>query len=266
MNEARRDLPSRVLMEIRPGADLRPATDLAASLARSFGSRVKGIFVEDANLLQLADLAVALEINVISRQLQSLDAKALPAEVARSLAAARRELAQLGRQLQCEVELQVERRSPALPDMDVQSNDIVLFSTPLEWDFDPASPAWIAVTRAMAIAIPGTRIPPQGGAVMAVLGTELSTRRTRNLLERIAAAEQAELKVSVSDDPLSALLDLIGWSSTRPSASPRLIIGEAGLLADPSARRLRSMIGRPGCPVLLINPEASISDKEPRSA
>ena len=255
MSDARHDLPGRVLVEIGVGADIRPATALAARLSRIFGSRVKGVFVEDADLLQLADLALALEINVIGRQLQSLDAKALPAEIRRSLAAARREFAELARNLQCEVELEVARRRLAQPALQVERDDIFLFSSTLGWT--SASPDWTAAAQAMGIAFPAARTPPQSGSIMAVLGSDLSLQRARRLLEHIAAAEKAELEVSVSDEPLSALLDLLGRADrlgARPTVSPRLIVGEAELLAHPRARTLRSSIGKASCPILLLNP------------
>lgn len=262
MNPSQFTLPERIVVELQPGADIRLATGMAARLARIFGCKIKGVFIEDVRLQELAELAIAMEISIIDRQLRTLHAAALPTELRRSQEAARRDFEALAMELEVEVELEVARGSPRASS-EMQPDDILLAGAALDRAFHESLLEQISAAKVLGVAFPAARRPQWQGEVMAVLGSEPTRLRFDPLLRRITDAEQAELEIDVAEDPLAALLQVVEQAerSVARVRLPRMIVAETGLLDSPDARLLRSVIRRMGCPVLLINTDPSDTGK-----
>lgn len=70
----------------------RAAMEAAAALAGALGVNVEGLFVEDVNVLNVAELALGHQLNVISGQARAFDRAALECELRAEAARARRVL------------------------------------------------------------------------------------------------------------------------------------------------------------------------------
>lgn len=102
---------TRIVVGLDTSAVAREALALAARLAASVDARLKGVFVEDENLLDLADLPFAREIS-FSGEVRELD----PARMLRAMKAqaesARRVLARIAAEAQIDWSFDVRRGRP----------------------------------------------------------------------------------------------------------------------------------------------------------
>lgn len=250
-------LPKRVVVELHPGSDIRAAAAQAAGLARMFDSEIKGVFIEDQALMELAGLPAAIEIGLISRRPRPFDPEAMATEMRRSLSAARRAFAALARDLHREVALEVMRRPEAAPRPAFRPDDLLLVAGSAEQALAAASPTRIAAAKALGIAFPPARAPAWRGAIHAILTSEQARRSAEPLLTRIAAAEHVQLDITVSDQPMAAALAFAELAERHGAAAahrlPRMIVGETSLLDQSTGRGLRTLMRRVACPVVLLN-------------
>lgn len=74
MNRAERDLViRRILVALDASSHSQAALETAAQLAARFGAELLGLFIEDVNLLRLAQLPFAYEVSIISTTRRRLD-------------------------------------------------------------------------------------------------------------------------------------------------------------------------------------------------
>ncbi|MEE8285386.1 MAG: hypothetical protein V3R72_01685 [Gammaproteobacteria bacterium] len=91
------DTTTPIVVAINAARRCRETLELATALAASVGADLEVVFVEDANLLRLADLPVTREIDRISGMTRELDSRRMLRALHCEARQLRRELARIGR-------------------------------------------------------------------------------------------------------------------------------------------------------------------------
>ncbi len=124
------DVPrARIVVGLDTSLVARDALALAARLAASVDARLKGIFVEDENLLHLASLPFAREIS-FSGQIRELDAERMLRAMKAQAESARRTLARIAAEAHIDWSFDVRRGRPlaALAEHAVEDDTLVIRS------------------------------------------------------------------------------------------------------------------------------------------
>lgn len=107
------DTSERTIRRILVALDASPyseaALEAAAQLAVTFGAEVRGLFVEDINLLRSADLPVAREVQSFALPAQTMSTRRISRQLKRQAEKARRALLEVARQTEIEHEFSVVR-------------------------------------------------------------------------------------------------------------------------------------------------------------
>ena len=122
---------TRIVLQLHHGAGNPPLIRLAAELARALELELKGVFVEDAALLALADLPFARELRLPSYEWGSLDAGRLAAELGEAARRAGRLVSEAAAASGIASAFHVARGDPAthLTSL-VEASDIVVIAEP----------------------------------------------------------------------------------------------------------------------------------------
>lgn len=120
---------ARIVVGLDTSLVTRDALALAARLAASVDARLKGIFVEDENLLHLADLPFAREIS-FSGEIRELDAERMLRAMKAQAESARRMLARIASEAHIDWSFDVRRGRPlaALAEHAVEDDTLVIRS------------------------------------------------------------------------------------------------------------------------------------------
>lgn len=120
---------ARIVVGLDTSLVTRDALALAARLAASVDARLKGIFVEDENLLSLADLPFAREIS-FSGEIRELDAERMLRAMKAQAESARRMLARIAAEAHIDWSFDVRRGRPlaALAEHAVEDDTLVIRS------------------------------------------------------------------------------------------------------------------------------------------
>jgi len=102
---------TRVVIGLDTSLVAREALSLAARLAASVDARLKGVFVEDENLLTLADLPFAREIS-LSGEIRSVDPERMLRAMKAQAESVRRTLARIAAEANVDWSFDVRRGRP----------------------------------------------------------------------------------------------------------------------------------------------------------
>jgi hypothetical protein len=245
----------RIVVEILADVDVSMTAAQTARLARIFDSEIRGIFVEETELFELANLALATEIARTTRRSRQLRAEALAAETRRAFAATRRAFEMHAEISRCRVELEVARARAVQTALEAGPEDLVVYSGSLERLADAALAATIidAANRSFGLAVLGPAGTPDG-PLIALVGTAESREIALPVLRRMAEVERTDLKILVASElsvPRDSMLD-VAWLNAA-SRKPRVMIAEAALLRGAGGRDLQRLVRRAACPVLFLN-------------
>ncbi|MGI9382079.1 MAG: hypothetical protein ACR2PO_02920 [Methyloligellaceae bacterium] len=83
--------PGHMIVEISPRGICTPALETALKLARAYGLEIEGLFVEDEDLIALAQMPFSCEVQVISGQIRVLEPRQIEADFRLIASATRRE-------------------------------------------------------------------------------------------------------------------------------------------------------------------------------
>lgn len=198
---------SRVLVAVGPASFDTPAFAAAAQLARAIGAELATLFVEDIDLLRLAELPFAFEVGVTLPTARPLVAS----DVERSFRAQanefRRVLAEIAGELKLDLTFDVVRgkRSRALFDVS-SAQDIIVFAGASGFSFTPHPPT-AALRHALRAATTRAQPRRRHAVAVVVLDTGPATRRALAAAHGLAQANAAELTVFLAgDDAQSAEL------------------------------------------------------------
>jgi len=107
------DIPERTIRRILVALDASPhseaALQAAAQLAVNFGAEIRGVFVEDINLLRSADLPVAREVQSFTQPAQTMSTRRIRRQLKQQAEKARRALMQVAHQTKVKHEFSVAR-------------------------------------------------------------------------------------------------------------------------------------------------------------
>lgn len=108
-----RQPPSRSIRRILVALDASPhslaALESAADLAAAFKAELRGLFVEDINLIRLSDLPVAREVRSFTQPAQTLSERRLSLQLKRQAERAEQALKSVAQQVQVEFSFEVKR-------------------------------------------------------------------------------------------------------------------------------------------------------------
>ena len=148
--------PSAIVVAVNAGRRCAQTLELAASLAASAGADLEVVFVEDPDLLRLADLPVAFEIDRSSGMSRKIDARSMLRALRCEVQQVHREIARLGRNTSLRASVRVVRGHYLTEALVASARGEVTFvpgaSRPLPGDYLPATPA-PAMTPAMSLAM-----------------------------------------------------------------------------------------------------------------
>lgn len=134
-----------IVVAVNAGRRCAQTLELAASLAASAGADLEVVFIEDADLLRLADLPVAFEIDRISGTSRKMDARSMLRALRCEVQQVHREIARLGRNTSLRASVRVVRGHYLTEALAASAHGGVTFvhgaRRPLPGDFLPATPA-----------------------------------------------------------------------------------------------------------------------------
>src|SRR5690606_34161562 len=127
--EERAGAQTRIIVGLDTSLAAREALQLAVRLAASVDARLKGVFVEDENLLGLAKLPFAREIS-FSGEVRNIDPERMLRGIKAQAESARRVLARIASEAQVEWSFDVRRGRPlsALAEHMVTDDTLVIRS------------------------------------------------------------------------------------------------------------------------------------------
>jgi hypothetical protein len=134
-----------IVVAVNAGRRCARTLELAASLATNAGADLEVVFVEDADLLRLADLPVTFEIDRISGMSRKMDARSMLRALRCEVQQVHREIARLGRNTSLRARVRVVRGHYLTEALAASAHGGVTFvhgaRRPLPGDFLPATPA-----------------------------------------------------------------------------------------------------------------------------
>lgn len=153
---------SPVVVTISAAKRCAKTLELATALASSAGADVEVVFVEDADLLRLADLPVTFEIDRTSGMTHEMDARRMLRALRCEVQYVRRELGRLGKNRSVHTHMTVVRGHYLTEALAASERGGVTFvhgaRRPLPGDFPPAARPSTAAGAGSALGIrPGTR-------------------------------------------------------------------------------------------------------------
>lgn len=268
--------PRRVLMSLLADADGRAALAQAAQLARALGSELACVFVEESDLVALASLPNSGEMGRISRRLRPLDSATLAAEMARSLAAIRRDFSALAEPAGGDRQVEVLRGHAHEPIRRALPDDLVFYAGSLQRlvERELMEALQDAALRTAGILLPSAAASAAAeGPVVAVVDSLAGAERNLPVLRRLAGSPQNAIEIFVSGalpellaGPLAALEPNVRLRGLEQSTAlhaaagiaarnrARLLVSEASAELLGEGAGLRGLLRELRCPLLLMNP------------
>ena len=256
------DATTPIVVAINAARRCGETLELATALATSVGADLEVVFVEDANLLRLADLPVTREIDRISGISRELDSRRMLRALHCEARQLRRELARIGRVSSVRSTLRVVRGHYLTEALAASASVDVTFvhsaRRPLPWEHQPSAhgrPIAVGATHGRAHRVSGRKpfwtlfdgSPASGRAlavavklartlachlvvVLPVSGVDEIERRKREV--QLAADKVALQYLVVADKRLSRL----GKAPTPGSGSLLVLARKSPDLEDSAAR------------------------------
>lgn len=242
--------PKRLLLEILADADRRAVLTQAGALARALEAEIAGVFVEEADLFDLAALPLGSEMGSVSRRLRPIETATLAAETTRSAAAFRREFATLAEALGRSVRLEVLRGRALDSIRRAGRDDLVVYTgSPLRLEEAALTSALLkAAQRTAGLLLAPPQAEATSGPVIVAARSTATLEFALPALRRLAG--DAELRLEV---PVAGLADT---AVLARRCRARLLVGEAEPARPGQERELRLALRRLRCPLLLLNPDA----------
>ena len=238
MNSTAPKVRSRVIVAVGPAAPDSPALTAAAQLARSGGAELAALFVEDINLLRLAELPFALEIGTSSATVRRLVASDVERALKRQAAELRRTLAEMALVVQLDWTFGMARGRPVRVLLEAASEgDLVVLASGVVRTFAHAELA-SAMRSALNAILPGTN-PRRARSVAAALQPGPNALRVLAAAQQLTQASAAELVLFLAgaqDAEFFAMVD--AWLgergiTARVTSLPDLVPAQiAKLVAD----------------------------------
>jgi nucleotide-binding universal stress UspA family protein len=258
----------------------RAAMEAAATLAAELGAEVEGLFVEDVNLFNVAELALGRELHLISGRARAFDRAALESELRTEAAQARRALETLAGRWHVSVSFRVVRgRVEAEVITAAGTADLLVLGTasrPLGAHRRPGSTAVAAAERAPGSvlllrpggSITGRALVAYDGSEGAELALEAGVRVTAGRKDALTV-----LLVAPTAEEAAALRGKLEGQLASRGVTPRLLHVPALELAEMCrlTRETRTdvlilsadnkilsetghtrLLAEAGCPILLV--------------
>jgi len=264
-----------IVVAVNGARRCRQTLELAAALATSVGAHLEVVFVEDANLLRLADVPVTREVDRISGMTRALDSRRILRALRCETRQLRRELSRIGKTTSVRATVRVVRGHYLTEALAASTSVNVTFvhatgQPPPGEHLSSASvrpfaagtahgrvqrrggerPPWTlfddspASHRALAVAV------KLAGALACRLVVVLSARDSAEIERRKRAAQTAAGRVElrylvVPENRFSELSQALA-----PGAGSLLVLARQG--ADPEYRAARSTLASIAVPVVLV--------------
>lgn len=246
--------PKRLLLEILADADRQTVLAQAATVARALEVEIAGVFVEEADLFDLAALPLGSEIGSVSRRLRRLETASLTAEATRSAAAFRREFATLSEALGRSVRLEVLRGRSLDPIRQAGREDLVIYtgSTGRLEEAAFARALLEASERTAGLLLTPPRSEAASGPVIVAARSPARLEPALPALRRLAG----EAEVLVETPAIGAGGGLPAAAALARHWRARLLVGEVETARPGLEEELHLALRRLRCPLLLLNPGA----------
>ncbi len=193
---------SRVIVAVGPAAPDSPALAAAAQLAQSAGAELAALFVEDINLLRLAELPFALEIGTASATMRPFAAPDVERALKRQAGELRRTLAEMAHAAQLDWTFGMVRGRPVSVLLEAAGEgDLVVLASSMVRTFAHAGLA-SAMRSALSATLPGKK-PRRARPVAAAL------QPGPNALRVLAVAYRPLEEIPASVTPETVEKDLI---------------------------------------------------------
>lgn len=251
MNEPREIWhPRRLLLSLLDEADRRLVLAHTARLARALETEISSVFVEEADLFDLASLALGIEVGAVSQRLRQLDAATLLAESELRAAGFRRELMALAAGLGRTAEMEVLRGHPLDSLRQARRDDLVYYTGSFERLSRPLARDLLEETKGTAgLLLSPSRAGRANGPLVATIGSELMAERLLPTLRRLAGEKELQVQIVAE-----AGRELAAGTVLAERHRAGLLVSEAGEPAADTADAVRAALRRLRCPLLLINP------------
>lgn len=216
-DNATQDLVRRILVAMDPSAETESLLDFAADLAAELGASLAGVFVEDTDIAEYAELPFAREISLSGAVVRNLSRQRVQSYYRAEAERARRALEAAGRRrrIQCSFELRRGRLESELA------------AAAQEWDLVAVSPGAGAVVR------------PRGHDITARMGTSAAVGFLA--FKRHAAARTGIVAVFTASPEAERAVALAARIASQRN-TPLTIIVDGD--ADDRLRRLAAAAGR----------------------
>lgn len=206
---------SRVIVAVGPAAPDSPALAAAAQLAQSAGAELAALFVEDINLLRLAELPFALEIGTASATMRPFAAPDVERALKRQAGELRRTLAEMAHAAQLDWTFGMVRGRPVSVLLEAAGEgDLVVLASSMVRTFAHAGLA-SAMRSALSATLPGKK-PRRARPVAAALQPGPNALRVLAAAQQLAQASAAELMLYLAgeqDAEFFAMVD--AWLGER---------------------------------------------------
>lgn len=201
---------SRVLVALDASPNSLTALDAAVEFAALFDTELLGIFVEDVELLRLADLPFASEVASFSASIQPLDAERLRLQLRAVAERSRRALAVSAERARVRWSFRVARGSVAAAVMEgVGGRDLISFGR-LGWSrlgkpLGSTARAILSEARASTLVLQlGRRI---GAPLCALYDGSKAARRGLDAIARLARGSPATVVIVAADESVAERLE-----------------------------------------------------------
>jgi hypothetical protein len=267
----------RVVVALDAVSENRAAIDTAARLAARWQARLHGVFVEDDDLLRLANLPFARQVS-LGAGVETLTLQQAERQLRAFAEYARRDLAAAAQRRNVAWSFDVVRGAASAGLGAASATDFVVAGTatrPVGRSFRIETRWWSEVAPATASFLLSSRSWDQHGAVIAIVhNREPPAERLLDAAAQLAEAAGGQLTV-ICPGELADDESFVGWLSERldhygvpveidlapdnPAAVIRRIAELEGRLVaiaadDPQAQpaNLRRLVARAGCDVLVV--------------
>ena len=214
MNPTAPSVRSRVIVAVGPAAPDSPALTAAAQLARSGGAELAALFIEDINLLRLAELPFALEIGTVSATMRRLVVSDVERALKRQADELRRTLAEMALVVQLDCTFGMARGRPVRVLLEAAGEgDLVVLASGVVRTFAHAELA-SAMRSALNATLPGTK-PRRARPVAAALQPGPNALRVLAAAQQLTQASAAGLMLFLAgeDAEFPAMVD--AWLDER---------------------------------------------------
>ena len=247
MSAASEEPKSRVIVAVGSAFPDPSTLAAAAQLAHAVDGTLAALFVEDIDLLRLAELPFAFEIGATLPTPRPLATRDVERAFRAQADEIRRALAEIAHAHRLDLTFDIVRGRPARVLFEASvAHDIIVFASAAARTRSH-SPLASVLRNALRATAPGARLW-HGRTVAAVLQTGPAMRRVLAAAHRLARTNAAELRLFVAADSAqdTALADVVNTWLVEQGATARI-----ALLQDRAPERVAALLTRAGAHALL---------------